>query len=253
MAEKEKKHHRFGLVGKDIEYSFSRGYFSEKFEKLELPNHSYENFDLAEINEFTKLIQENSNLNGLNVTIPYKEEVIPFLTRLNEDAEKIGAVNTIKFHNNQLIGFNTDVYGFQKSIEPHLKGHHKKALILGSGGASKAVSFVFSQLGITYKIVSRKPAKEQLSYEDLNEVLSDYQVIVNCTPLGTHPDIDEKPQIPYHLLTPKHLLFDLIYNPPKTAFLLEGESQGAAICNGNQMLKFQAEKSWEIWTNNAST
>ncbi len=253
MAEKEKKHYRFGLVGKDIEYSFSRGYFSEKFKNLELSNHSYENFDLSEISEISKIIHENNNLYGLNVTIPYKEDIIPFLTKLNTEAKKIGAVNTIKFQDNELIGFNTDAYGFQKSIEPHLKNHHKKALILGSGGASKAVSYVFTQLDIAYKIVSRKPKKGQLTYEDLNKVLKEYQIIVNCTPLGTHPEIDRKPQIPYHLLTPNHLLFDLIYNPAKTAFLLEGESQGASICNGNQMLQFQAEKSWEIWTNTASS
>jgi shikimate dehydrogenase len=244
----ENKQHKFGLIGKNISYSFSRSYFGEKFRELNLHDHSYENFDIQKITAFKNLLEKNTNLKGLNVTIPYKEEIIPFLTSLDKDAEKIGAVNTIKFVGNSLIGYNTDAYGFQKSIEPFLKKHHEKALILGTGGASKAIGFVFSKLGIAYKNVSRQPNSLQFTYSDLSkEILSEFTVIVNCTPLGTHPNVEQKPKIPYQHLTHEHLLFDLIYNPEKTAFLQEGASRGAAICNGHLMLKLQAEKSWSIW------
>ena len=239
---------RFGLVGKNISYSFSKGYFTQKFKELELDLHSYENFDLAVIEDFQELIRQNKNLKGLNVTIPYKEVVIPYLDKLNPKVEKIGAVNTIKFTKKGLKGFNTDIYGFKKSIKPFLKKHHKNALILGTGGASKAVAFVFDEIGIKFKYVSRNPEKSQLGYTDLNEKLfKKYTIMVNCTPQGTFPNIEDKPDIPYQFITKKHLLFDLIYNPEKTAFLLEGEKRGASICNGLRMLELQAEKSWEIW------
>ena len=239
---------RFGLVGKNISYSFSKGYFTQKFKDLGLDHHSYENCDLAAIEDFQDLIQLNKDLIGLNVTIPYKEVVIPYLDELNPKAEKIGAVNTIKFTKKGLKGFNTDIYGFKKSIKPFLKKHHKKALILGTGGASKAVAFVFDEIGIKFKYVSRNPEKSQLGYTDLNEKLfKEYTIMVNCTPQGTFPNITDKPDIPYQFITKKHLLFDLIYNPEKTAFLLEGEKRGASICNGLRMLELQAEKSWEIW------
>ena len=239
---------RFGLVGKNISYSFSKGYFTQKFKELGLDHHSYENFDLAAIEDFQNLIQQNNALKGLNVTIPYKEVIIPYLNKLNPKAEKIGAVNTIKFTKKGLKGFNTDIYGFKKSIKPFLKKRHRKALILGTGGASKAVAFVFSELGIKHKYVSRNPKKNQLGYTDLNdEVLKKYTILVNCTPQGTFPNIEDKPDIPYQFITKKHLSFDLIYNPEKTAFLQESEKQGASICNGLRMLELQAEKSWTIW------
>lgn len=248
MEKEESKHVKFGLVGKDISYSFSRGYFTAKFKKLALNNHSYVNFDLEEIEAFKNLFPENPEIKGMNVTIPYKEAVIPFLNELDAKAAKIGAVNTIKIEGNNLIGHNTDAYGFQKSIEPFLKKHHTAALILGTGGASKAIAFVFEELGISYNFVSRTPKNNQLSYQDLNEeVIEKHTILVNSTPLGTHPNIHQKPSIPYHHISKNHLLFDLIYNPDKTAFLLEGESQNATICNGHRMLEFQAEKSWEIW------
>jgi shikimate dehydrogenase len=248
MEKVENKNNRFGLVGKNISYSFSKGYFTKKFEDLELNDHSYENFDLQSISEFKAVILKNSTIKGLNVTIPYKQEVIPFLDKLNRRAKKIGAVNTIRFTQKGLKGYNTDAYGFQKSIEPYLKKNHKKALILGTGGASKAIAFVFDDLGIKHKFVSRNPNKNQFSYDDLDEkIISKFTIIVNCSPLGTHPDIEQKPNIPYQHLSTNHLLFDLIYNPEKTAFLQAGEMQGAAICNGHKMLEFQAEKSWEIW------
>lgn len=248
MGKTENKKYSFGLVGKGISYSFSKGYFAKKFEDLELEDHSYENFDLQSISDFENLFVKNKTIKGLNVTIPYKEEVIPYLSSLSKKARKIGAVNTIRFTKKGLKGYNTDAYGFQKSIEPLLNNKHTKALILGTGGASKAIAYVFKELKIKYKFVSRSPKKKQFSYTDLDhKILSKYTVIVNCTPLGTHPEIDQKPEIPYQHITKNHLLFDLIYNPDKTAFLQEGESKGATICNGYRMLELQAEKSWKIW------
>lgn len=242
----EKK--KFGLVGKDISYSFSKGYFTDKFSDLGLKGYSYENFDLQQIEEFPGLIKSNPDLKGLNVTIPYKQKVISYLNELDAQAEKIGAVNTIKFEGNRLIGFNTDAHGFRKSIEPFLKPHHTKALILGSGGASKAIAFVLGQFNIDVTYVSRNPDTTQIGYADLNRsVMDTHSILVNCTPLGTHPNVDEKPDIPYSEITDRHLLFDLIYNPPKTAFLKEGERQGADIANGLRMLQFQADRAWEIW------
>ena len=242
------KKHRYGLVGKNIAYSFSKGYFKEKFKKLGLANYSYENFDLQDINEFSDVLKNTSNLEGLNVTIPYKQEVIPFMNSLDSQAEQIGAVNTIQFTKDGPKGFNTDAYGFENSIRPFLQHHHKKALILGTGGASKAVAFVLSELQIDSVFVSRNPSDEQMSYTDLNDkVFEEYTVLINCTPLGTHPNVEKKPNIPYQAITEKHLLFDLIYNPSKTAFLLEGESRGASICNGHRMLELQADRAWEIW------
>ena len=239
---------RFGLIGRNISYSFSRGYFGKKFEELKLHGHSYENFDLEQISDFKELVNREKNLKGCNVTIPYKEAIIPYLESLDPKAQSIGAVNTIKFTKKGLKGYNTDIYGFEKSIAPFLKPHHKKALVLGTGGASKAVAFVFKTLDIAFKYVSRNPKKGQLSYDDITaEILDDYTILVNCTPLGTFPNVTDRPDIPYEHLTERHLLFDLIYNPEKTAFLLAGEKQGASICNGLRMLELQAEKAWEIW------
>tara|TARA_R110002049_G_scaffold18326_4_gene70200 strand:- start:2926 stop:3678 length:753 start_codon:yes stop_codon:yes gene_type:complete len=248
MEKIEKNKSRFGLIGKNISYSFSRGYFTKKFSELGLEQHSYENFDLEQIDLFKNILEQNGDITGFNVTIPYKEQIMPFLSNIDPEAKAIGAVNTIKIVKKETIGYNTDAYGFQKSIEPYLKNHHKKALILGTGGASKAVAFVLNKLGIAHKFVSRNPKNDQLNYKDLNKaVLSSYTVIVNCTPLGTYPNINDKPDIPYNFITDQHLLFDLIYNPEKTAFLLAGEQEGGKISNGSNMLEFQAEKSWEIW------
>ncbi len=248
MAIKEEKQYKFGLVGKDISYSFSRGYFSDKFKNMGLSNYSYVNFDLKSINKFPEITENSNSISGLNVTIPYKEVVIPFLQSLDADAEKIGAVNTIKITENGLKGYNTDTYGFKHTILPFLKEHHTKALILGTGGASKAIAYVFKELGIEYTFVSRSSGEKKITYKELTKnTFKEYSVIVNCTPLGTHPNIKEKPALPYSFINEKHLLFDLIYNPEKTAFLLAGEAQGAAICNGQKMLELQAEKAWEIW------
>jgi shikimate dehydrogenase len=241
---------KFGLLGKNISYSFSRKYFSEKFQKLKLDNYKYHNFDIPEIEEFPFLLYHKEHeFGGINVTIPYKEAVIKYLDEVNEDAQKIGAVNTIKITNDlKLVGYNTDFYGFQNSIKPLLKSHHKKALILGTGGASKAIAYAFKEMNIEYKFVSRKLVEGGLLYSLLNEdIMKEYTIIVNSTPLGTHPNVDECPNIPYQFITNKHLLFDLIYNPSVTKFLAEGEKRGATIKNGLEMLELQAEKSWEIW------
>jgi len=247
MEKTEKKENRYGLLGKDISYSFSQGYFTQKFADLKLKDHSYENFDIPEISGFEALVSQ-THLKGLNVTIPYKELVIPYLDDLDSEAKKIGAVNTIKFTEKGLKGYNTDAYGFQKSIEPFLKTHHKKALILGTGGASKAIRFVLEELGIEHTYVSRNKKEHQFTYKELDkEIIAAHTIIINCTPLGTYPNINDKPSLPYQHLDSKHLLFDLIYNPKKTAFLGEGESKRSETCNGLKMLKLQAERSWEIW------
>ena len=248
MEKEESKEFKYGLIGRNISYSFSKGYFTKKFMELGLDNHSYENFDLREICEFKDLISQNPNIKGFNVTIPYKEEIIPFLTDLDTEAKIIGAVNTIKIENDRLIGHNTDAFGFEKSIIPYLGKHHERALILGTGGASKAIAHVLKKMGITHTFVSRNPGREQLHYSGLDgELLRKNAILINCTPLGTYPDIDNRPDIPYQFITPKHLLYDLIYNPGKTAFLRAGEQAGAKIINGSKMLEFQAEKAWEIW------
>lgn len=238
---------RFGLLGRNISYSFSQGYFTQKFKDLGLTDHSYENFDIQKIEEFKNILSQN-NLKGLNVTIPYKQEVIPYLDELDPKAEKIGAVNTIQITTKGLKGFNTDAYGFRKSLEPFLKPHHTKALILGTGGASKAVHFVLNELGIANTYVSRNKKEGQYTYGELDKtIIQENTLIINCTPLGTFPNIEDKPSLPYQYIGPKHLLYDLIYNPDKTSFLAMGEANGAAICNGITMLEQQAEKAWEIW------
>ena len=248
MEKTENERFRFGLIGKNISYSFSRGYFARKFEDSSLKNHIYENFDLEEITEFPSLMKNTPGIRGLNVTIPYKELIIPYLDELEESARKIGAVNTIKIRDSKLIGFNTDAYGFQKSIEPHIQKYHRKALILGTGGASKAIAYVLENLDIPFKFISRTGKNNGFTYEELDaEILEAHTIVINCTPVGTFPDVSGKPAIPYTAIGKHHLLFDLIYNPKKTAFLLSGEQQGATILNGLKMLELQAEKAWEIW------
>lgn len=240
----------FGLIGKNISYSFSKNHFTAKFENDEL-DYAYENFDIQDISEFPSIIKNHSELFGLNVTIPYKESIIPYLDELNDTAEEIGAVNTIKIDTSgKLIGYNTDYYGFQKSIEPLLKPHHKKALILGTGGASKGVAYGLKNLNIPFDFVSRQKNEHALfNYDDLSDaIIESYQVIINCTPIGTYPNVNECPNIPYDGLTRNHLLYDLIYNPIQTKFLICGEIKGATIVNGFQMLELQAEKAWDIWS-----
>ena len=240
---------KYGLIGKNISYSFSKQYFTDKFKQENLPNFSYENFDISDINQLQSIVAETLYLKGLNVTIPYKESVFPFLDKIDKKALAIGAVNTIKITKKQkLKGYNTDYYGFKKAIKPYLKPHHKKALILGTGGASKAVAYALHTLEIDYKFISRNPKTEQLSYEDLNsEIFNEYHIVINCTPLGTFPNIAEFPPLPYSFFTNKHLAFDLIYNPAETSFLQKAKEFKAETLNGYQMLIFQAEKAWRIW------
>jgi len=240
---------KFGLIGKNISYSFSKTYFASKFKKEGITDALYENYDLQDINQFQDIFANNPNIAGLNVTIPYKEIVIPFLDILNKKAISIGAVNTIKItKKGKLKGYNTDCYGFKHSIKPFLKKHHKKALILGTGGASKAIAFTFKKLHIEFKYVSRKKTANNFTYDELNnDIIEDYLIIVNCSPVGTHPNIDECPNIPYKAINKHHLLYDLIYNPTETCFLKHGKKQGAQTCNGLNMLELQAEKAWRIW------
>ncbi len=241
---------RFGLLGKNISYSFSQQYFSKKFESLGLKNHEYQNFDLATIESFADIVSKTDGLTGMNVTIPYKEVILTYLDEIDDEALKIGAVNTIKIlENGKLKGYNTDVYGFEESLLPLLKKHHKKALILGTGGASKAVKYVLEKNSIGHLFVSRFPKNEnEISYDNLTKSkLDEHSILVNCTPLGTHPAVEAFPNIPYKYLNTKHLLFDLIYNPPCTIFLKKGIEKGAKVANGLKMLELQAEKSWEIW------
>lgn len=241
----------YGLLGKKISYSFSKGYFSDKFLNQGLTNHEYLNFDIERIQDFSKIIQEfGFSLKGFNVTIPYKQEIFKFLDDIDDTAKLVGAVNTVKYNNKgKLIGYNSDVVGFEQSIIPLLKPHHTKALILGTGGASKAVSYVFKKLGIDCIKVSRKAfEKREILYDDLTKtLLKEYTIIVNCSPVGTFPNVDQKPAIPYQFITQNHLLYDLIYNPKETSFLKEGIKKGAFTKNGHEMLVLQAEESWRIW------
>jgi shikimate dehydrogenase len=210
---------------------------------------SYENYDLQSIDEFPTLITNNPDLKGLNITIPYKEAVIPYLDKLSKNAAQIGAVNVIRFtKKGKLKGYNSDYYGFMKSLEPLLQPHHKKALILGTGGAAKAVAFALDQLGILYTYVSREAKEGMIDYDRINATTFDnYHIIINCTPLGTSPDTKVFPPIPYNFFTEKHIAFDLIYNPEETQFLKKAKKKSAITKNGYEMLVLQAEKAWKIW------
>jgi shikimate dehydrogenase len=241
---------RFGLLGRNISYSFSKGYFTDKFNADPLfEGCSYENFDIPEITAFPEIIKTTPNLKGMNVTIPYKEVVIPYLDKLSKKATEIGAVNTIKFtKKGKLKGYNTDYYGFMKSLEPLLHPHHKKALILGTGGASKGVAYALKELGILYTFVSREAKEGIIDYDRINATTFDnYQIIINSSPVGTSPNIDAFPLLPYEYFTEKHIAYDLIYNPAETQFLKKAAAQGAQTKNGQDMLIFQAEKAWKIW------
>ena len=233
----------YGLIGKNISYSFSRNYFNNKFKNKNILNSQYLNFDIDNLSELNNIFNKNNY--GFNVTIPYKEAIIPYLDSLNFHAEQIGAVNTIKIENGKKIGFNTDWIGFKKSLEPLLKPHHKKALILGTGGASKAVIYALKQLQIQTLIVSRNG---ETTYEDLSEeIIHNHTIIINCTPVGTFPNTDLAPEIPYQFITKNHLVYDLIYNPAETLFLKKCKENGAVTKNGLEMLEIQAEESWKIW------
>lgn len=240
----------FGLVGKSLKHSFSKKYFEEKFEKLNFP-FQYLNFELKSIDEIKDVFSNHPDLIGFNVTIPYKEDIIPFLDKLSPKAKAIGAVNCVKIiEDGQLMGYNTDAHGFKKSFESLLKPSHKKALILGTGGASKAVAFALDEMKIPYTFVSRTKQPNQLTYDLINStVMDNHQIIINTTPLGTFPKVDGCPKLPYEFVNKSHYAFDLVYNPSETTFLKKCKSQGAVIANGENMLIFQAEKAWELWNN----
>ncbi|MBS1932349.1 MAG: shikimate dehydrogenase [Bacteroidetes bacterium] len=240
---------KFGLIGYPLSHSFSQKYFTEKFDRENIHDCSYRNFSIPSIEELWSVLKAEPELEGLNVTIPYKEQVIPFLNFRNEVVEQIHACNCIKIVDGKLFGFNTDVVGFETSLKKKLKPQHNKALILGTGGASKAVEFVMRKLGIDYKLVSRKPSSGNiLAYADLNDdITRSHTLIVNTSPVGMYPNVDAYPEINYNAISSYHYLFDLIYNPAKTAFLEKGEERGAVIENGLEMLVLQAEESWRIW------
>lgn len=267
---------QYGLLGYPLSHSFSKKYFTEKFEKEKINDCEYNLFPIEKIELLPQLIKEQTSLCGLNVTIPYKESIISFLNELDETAKTVGAVNCIKIlsqtnvtpsmshrafcdgadisrcEGQKLIGFNTDVFGFRQSIKPFLESHHERALILGTGGAAKAFQFVLSQIGIDCYFVTRNKSKVKgqkvFDYHELNEYIIDsFKLIINCSPVGMFPNINEAPQLPYHFITSSHLLYDLNYNPAETEFLKRGKSHGASIVNGLSMLHQQAEEAWRIW------
>ena len=233
----------FGLIGKSLEHSFSSQYFNEKFFKEGITDTQYLNFELKDISEFKQLIEKNK-LSGVNVTIPYKESIIPFLDELNEEAQEIGAVNTIQFSNGKTIGHNTDHIGFTNSIKPLLEDRNK-AIILGDGGAAKAIKYALKKLNIEYKTINRNTSFDYLDIT--KQITGYYTIIINTTPVGSYPNINDFPKIPYEYLNQNYLLFDLIYNPNETKFLAYGKAKNAQTKNGLEMLQLQAEESWNIW------
>ena len=242
----QKQNKIYGLIGKNINYSFSKKFFNNKFENEKI-NATYTNFDIKKIEEF-KTVVNKYNISGLNITIPYKESIINHLDYVDPVAKEIGAVNTIKFHNNILSGYNTDYLGFYTSIK-NIVNSNTKALILGSGGASKAIAYTLKILKIKYVFVSRsKKKKDYINYNEIsNEIINKHNLIINCTPVGTYPGIDQIPKIPISLISNRHIVYDLIYNPSKSLLLKKSEENGATIINGYQMLENQAMESWKIW------
>jgi shikimate dehydrogenase len=241
-----------GLIGYPLSHSFSVQYFREKFSREGISEFEYRNYPIPTVKELKPLIEEKESLIGLNVTIPHKEAVMTLLDEIDPEAAEIGAVNTIRIMRSSgkihLKGYNSDAYGFRESLIPLLGAGHQNALVLGTGGASKAVTYVLGQLGMAYQYVSRDPAGDQLHYLDLcYAIIKNHTLIINTTPLGTYPDTSAFPNIPYDLITSSHVLYDLVYNPPETEFLRLGKQKGASVMNGHEMLTLQAEKSWEIW------
>lgn len=238
---------KFGLLGASLKHSFSESFFTEKFSREQLP-HSYHNIEVPEATNF-KNVAALQDLDGFNVTIPYKQAIIPFLAKLSPEAQSIGAVNCVKRINNEWHGYNTDVIGFKRSLLPLIENKVETALILGTGGASLAVKYVLDQLGIRSFYVSRNPTATSIcSYEQVTPLLiSKCNLVINTTPVGQFPNLEDAPAIPYEALTSSHICFDLIYNPSKTSFLARAEAQGATVCNGKNMLEIQAEESWKIW------
>lgn len=244
---------RYGLIGYPLSHSFSQRYFTEKFQREGISDCTYSNFSLASINELPAVLAD-PELRGLNVTIPYKQQVLPFLTAMSPVVESIGACNCIRIDGASRVGHNTDVVGFERSLVKKLGSHHQQALVLGTGGASKAVEWVLDQLGIVYRMVSRSPRPDtgDLGYDDLEPgLVACYTLIVNTTPVGMYPKVDGYPPLPYEALGPRHYLYDLVYNPERTQFLQRGAARGAVVENGHEMLVLQAEESWRIWQERA--
>lgn len=238
---------KYGIIGYPLGHSFSRAFFTEKFQREHI-DAEYVNFEIPSADMLPGIVQANPNLCGLNVTLPYKEAVIPMLDELSDEAKEIGAVNVIRVRDGRLKGFNSDIIGFMDSIRPLLKPWHQHALVLGTGGASRAIRVGLQRLGIEWTYVSRTSAPGRLTYADLtSELMEHYQVIVNCSPVGMFPRVDACPDIPYQLLTGRHLLYDLVYNPQETLFLKRGAEHGAAVKNGLEMLHLQALASWRFW------
>ncbi len=255
----------YGLIGDPLGHSFSEKYFTQKFKKMGIMDCKYKTFPMKDLGELPELLNEFPDLVGLNVTLPYKVAVLPYMDDLDPAASNIGSVNTIKIYKNthaghrsamrkdnfRLVGYNTDAYGFEKALLPFLKSYHKDALIIGTGGAAKAVGYIFKKLGIERTFISRNPKNDfyfnikDFTEDDFNKV----SIVVNASPLGMHPHPKTYPPIPYHVFTPKHLLFDLVYNPNDTLFMKKGKEAGAVVTNGLKMLHYQAEKSWDIWNN----
>lgn len=261
---------KYGLIGHPLSHSFSKQYFTEKFDKENIADTAYDLYPIDDIEQLDELLKKHSNLCGLNVTVPHKVSVIPHLDWMSEYAKEIGAVNCIRIvaespvaaafsgevgiqdHEFMLEGFNTDAYGFEMSLKPLLKSHHNRALILGDGGAARAVKYILSTLNISYKSVTRRPAEHHITFSELTPAqVASHSLIINTTPVGMAPHVNECPDIPYEAITGDHLLYDLIYNPEETLFLKKGAERGATIKNGYEMLILQAEKSWEIWNSKA--
>lgn len=243
---------KFGLIGYPLSHSFSKKYFTEKFIQEQIPDCGYELYPIENINSFPELLAEHPGLRGINVTIPHKVGVMDYLDAVDDAAARIGAVNCIDIRQKDgkivLKGHNTDAYGFGESLKPFLKPHHTKALVFGDGGAAKAVKYVLDELGISFQTVTRKPAENGILYSDIDQkMMEEYTVLINTTPLGMSPALDTCPDIPYELITDKHLSYDLVYNPEITKFLSLSAAQGATIKNGLEMLYLQAERSWYIW------
>lgn len=239
----QQKH--FGLLGKNISYSFSKNYFEEKFKKLFLKNNSFNYFDVQDLSNIQDLFNKK-DLVGFNITIPYKQEIIPYLDDLSDEARNIGAVNCVQLLDGKTIGHNTDAFGFEKTLLIHKKDHHKKALVLGDGGAAKAIKYILKKHNIPYITVSRK---SEINFDNITaDIVKEHQIIVQCTPVGTFPNVDACLNFPFDAITSQHYIIDLIYNPAETAFIKNAALQGATTINGYYMLEQQAEKAWAIWT-----
>ncbi|WP_316816564.1 shikimate dehydrogenase [Pedobacter nyackensis] len=243
---------KFGLIGYPLSHSFSKKFFAEKFKEERIANCEYELYPIENIELFAKLLADEQELKGLNVTIPYKVQVLPFLDELDEAAAEIGAVNCIaierKNETSYIKGYNTDAYGFEESLKPLLEPHHRKALVFGDGGAAKAVKYVLNKLGISFLVVTRRPSEDSILYDAVDEaMLQGYTILINTTPLGMSPNIESLPDIPYQFLDNRHIGYDLVYNPEETSFLKQVKDKGGKIKNGLEMLHLQAIRSWEIW------